>query len=59
MTDQSDLDYFAARGKAERELSKASTEPIVAAIHARMAECYERLAREAGPPRPSLRTIAA
>ena len=56
---ESDFEYFTARGKAERELSKASTEPIVAAIHARMAECYERLASEAGPPRPSLRTIAA
>jgi hypothetical protein len=59
MTDQSDLDYFAARGKAERELSKASTEPIVGATHRMMALCNERLAREAGPPRPSLRTIAA
>jgi len=56
---ESDFEYFTARGKAERELSKASTEPIVAAIHARMAECYERLASEAGPPRPSLRIIAA
>jgi hypothetical protein len=59
MMSESDFEYFTARGKAERELSKASTEPIVAAIHARMAECYERLASEAGPPRPSLRIIAA
>jgi len=48
MTNRSDLDYFAARGEAERRLSESSTDPVVAAIHAQMAICYEKLARSYG-----------
>jgi len=59
MTNQSDFDYFAARGEAERQLSQSSTDPVVAAIHAQMAICYEKLAREAAAPRPILRAVRA
>ena len=59
MMNESDFEYFTARGKAERQLSHASKDPIVAAIHAKMAECYEKFAREEGATRPTLRIIAA
>ena len=59
MMNESDFEYFTARGKAERQLSDASTDPTVAAIHVKMAECYEKLARDAGATRPTLRVIAA
>jgi len=59
MTDQGDLEYFSARARAERQLSEKSTDPVVAAIHTKMAECYEKLARDAVAPRRILRVITA
>ncbi len=46
MTSQSELEYFGARARAERQLSETATDPAVASIHARLADCYERLASD-------------
>ncbi len=48
----SDLEYFAERARAERELSKAATDPQIAAVHEELAARYEE--KLAGPRRPTL-----
>lgn len=57
MSDEDDLAYFRARAVAERELSANASDPAAAAIHAKLAERYERLASEPRPPRPTLHIV--
>lgn len=47
MPDKIDLDYYAKRASTERQLADAASNAAVAAVHASLAERYERLA--AGP----------
>jgi hypothetical protein len=42
MTSRNDLEYYRSRTIAERALSEAATNPVVASIHAQLAECYEK-----------------
>jgi hypothetical protein len=59
MTNQSDLEYYASRAVAERELSEGTADLVAASIHAKLADCYEKLARDAAPPRRVLRIVTA
>jgi hypothetical protein len=59
MSNQSDLDYYASRARAERELSVNATDPAVATIHAKLADRYEKLAGELAAPRAILRIVTA
>lgn len=49
-----DREYFALRAAAERQLSELATDPCAAAVHAKMAACYEEMATGLKPKRPSL-----
>jgi len=53
MTSRNDLEYFGARAIAERALSEAATNPVVASIHAQLAQCYEKRAGDV-PAAPSV-----
>jgi len=57
MTRQSDRDYYAARASAERELSERAIDPVVAEVHAKFAESYERLSARRAGSRPLLRIV--
>ena len=59
MTKQSDFEYYASRAIAERELSQSTADAVAASIHAKLAECYEKLASEPAPPRRILRIVTA
>ena len=50
-----DQQYFAGRALEEREKSRRATDSAAAAIHAKLADRYERLAAGEGAPRPALR----
>ena len=41
-------DYYARRGKKERELAAAAQDPQIAKIHAELAEHYEMLVALSG-----------
>jgi len=47
-----DIEYYTERARAERELSERATDPLIAAIHAELANRYEKMAR--APKRPIL-----
>jgi hypothetical protein len=57
MVDKQDLEYFTKRGEMERLLSVQASSPESAAIHAELADHYERLAKEYAPPRQTLRIV--
>jgi hypothetical protein len=57
MVDQQDVEYFAKRGEMERALSLQASSPESAAIHAELADHYERLAKEHASPRQILRIV--
>ena len=59
MADYSDLEYYNLRAAAERALSKDAADPVAASIHAKLAECYEKMARDSAPRRPILRIVTA
>ena len=42
---QCDQEYYASRASVERELSQTASDPVVAEVHAQLAEGYERLTR--------------
>ena len=48
----SDVGYYAERARAERELSERATDPQIAAIHAELADRYEKMSLR--PKRPTL-----
>jgi len=57
MTRQSDRKYYAARAEVERALSLAAIDPLVADIHAKLAEGYERLTTLHSGADPFLRIV--
>ena len=57
MTGNDDFEYYSRRAEAERELSRTSRDPATAQIHAKLAERYERLMKEQGRARPTLRIV--
>lgn len=57
MTRQSDREYYAGRASAERELSQTAIDPVVAEIHARLADGYERLTAIRSGSRPVLHLV--
>ncbi len=57
MTRVGDCAYYAARAAEERELSEAAMDPVVAGVHARLAEGYERLTSTRPGSRPILRIV--
>ena len=59
MNTQSDLEYYGSRARVERELSAGATDPVVASIHGKLAECYEALVRQPRSPRPILRVVTS
>lgn len=58
MVDEADIDYFAARAVAERELSEDASNEVAAQVHRKLAERYERLAAREGTARPTLHIVA-
>lgn len=49
-----DREYFANRARAERQLSDSAADPCAAAVHAKLAACYEEMAAGLKPKRPTL-----
>ncbi len=57
MSRQSDRDYYSARASVERELSQKTSDPVVADVHAKLAEGYERLTVLRSGARPILQVV--
>lgn len=49
-----DQEYFANRARAELQLSESAADPCAAAVHAKLAACYEEMAAGLKPKRPTL-----
>jgi hypothetical protein len=57
MSEQTDLEYFAARAATERQLSDTASEPSIALIHAQLADRYELLATGWDQQHPFLHVV--
>jgi len=54
---QCDREYYAARALLERGLSQTAIDPVVAEIHAKLADGYERLTAMKVGSRPLLQIV--